>query len=64
MVREPRIGNAGHQAVGMESAGLGSQEKPKGEKPHNQLGKVGAGSFPRNKAIEKVRRFDAVQVFS
>lgn len=47
----------------MKFAGLGSQEKAKGEEDWELTRKVGSGMFPRYEAIEKVREFDAMQVF-
>lgn len=53
----------------MEFAGLRSQEKEfaglgnQGEEDRGPTRKGGSGKFPRDEAIEKVREFNAIQVF-
>lgn len=41
-----------------------AKRKPKGKKPGSQSGKAGAGRFPRDEAIEKVREFESVYIFN
>ena len=48
----------------MEFADLEAKRKPKGKKPRNPSGKVGAGSFPRDEAIEKVREFESMYILN
>lgn len=43
---------------------LEAKRKPKGKKPRSQSGKAGAGSFPRDEAIEKVREFESMYIFN
>ena len=41
-----------------------AKRKPKGKKPRSQSGKAGAGGFPRDEAIEKVRKFKSMYIFN
>ena len=48
----------------MAFAVLEAKRKPKGKKPRNPSGKVGAGSFLRDEAIEKVREFESMFILN